>query len=223
MPETKILIVDDEKNILLTVRHALEPKGYEVASASTGEEALRLLEQQVFDLLLLDLKLPGIDGMSVLKEARERQPRVPVVIISAYGTVGNAVAAMKLGAIDFLEKPFSPEELRETVRRILARRELPEAAAAENYESCIALSKKNVSERHFDAAIAHARRAAGLDPSRPEAFNLLGAFSEVERNPLEAQKYYRAALELDPSYAPSRHNLTRLVEGKAGPVDLGRE
>jgi DNA-binding NtrC family response regulator len=221
VPETRILIVDDEKNILLTIRHALEPKGYEVASATTGEEALRLLEQQVFDLMLLDLKLPGIDGMSVLKEASERQPNVPVIIISAYGTVGNAVEAMKLGAIDFLEKPFSPEELREAVRRILSRKELPEAAAAD-YASCIALSKKCVGERRFDAAIEHARRAAGLEPSRPEAFNLLGAFSEVQRNPLEAQKYYRAALELDPSYAPSRHNLTRLVEGKTGPVDLGR-
>jgi DNA-binding NtrC family response regulator len=222
MPESKILIVDDEKNILLTVRHALESKGYDVASATTGEEALRLLEQQVFDLMLLDLKLPGIDGMHVLKEASEKQPQVPVVIISAYGTVGNAVEAMKLGAIDFLEKPFSPEELRETVRRVLARRELPEAAAAD-YESCIALAKKCVSERRFDAAIEHARRATGIDPSRPEAFNLLGVFSEVRREPLEAQKYYRTALELDPAHAPARHNLTRLVEGKQGPVDLGQE
>lgn len=222
MSEEKILVVDDEKNILLTVRHALEPRGYEVTSAATGEEALRLLEQQVFDLMLLDLKLPGVDGMSVLKEASEKQPHVPVIIISAYGTVGNAVEAMKLGAIDFLEKPFSPEELREAVRRILARRELPEATGSE-YDTCIALAKKCVSERHFDAAIEHARRAAGIDPSRPEAFNLLGAFSEVRRDPLEAQKYYRAALELDPSHAPSRRNLTRLVEGKQGPVDLGRE
>ncbi len=222
MPETKILIVDDEKNILLTVRHTLEPKGYAVASATTGEEALRRLAQQSFDLMLLDLKLPGIDGMSVLKEASEKQPQLPVVIISAYGTVENAVEAMKLGATDFLEKPFSPAELRETVRRILARRERPEAAATD-YDSSIALSKKCVGERSFDAAIEHARRATGLDPARPEAFNLLGAFSEVRRDPLEAQKYYRTALELDPAYEPSRRNLTRLVEGKPGPVDLGED
>ncbi|AMV70942.1 hypothetical protein JCM30471_27620 [Desulfuromonas carbonis] len=221
MPELKILIVDDEKNILMTVRHALEPKGYEVVAATTGEEALRQLEQQSFDLLLLDLRLPGIGGMSVLQTVSEQHPQVPVVIVSAYGTVGNAVEAMKLGAIDFLEKPFSPEELRETVRRILARRELPEAAA--DYDSCIALAKKCVSERRFDAAIEHARRAIGADPSRPEAFNLLGAFSEVQRVPLEAQKYYRAALELDPAFAPARHNLTRLVEGKPGRVELGQE
>jgi DNA-binding NtrC family response regulator len=222
MPEEKILVVDDEKNILLTVRHALEPKGYAVTAVATGEEALRLLEQQVFDLMLLDLKLPGLDGMSVLKAASEKQPQVPVVIISAYGTVENAVETMKLGAIDFLEKPFSPEELRETVRRVLARRELPEATSSE-YDSCIALSRKCVSERRFDAASEHARRATGIDPARPEAFNLLGAFSEVRRDPLEAQKYYRAALELDPSYTPSRRNLTRLVEGKPGPVVLGQE
>jgi DNA-binding NtrC family response regulator len=222
MAETKILVVDDEKNILLTVRHALEPQGFGVATAATGEEALRLLEQQDFDLMLLDLKLPGIDGMSVLRQAGEKQPDVPVVIISAYGTVGNAVEAMKLGAIDFLEKPFSPEELRETVRRILARRQLTGATAAD-YATCIALAKKCAGERHLDAAVEHARRATGIDPARPEAFNLLGAFCEVRRDSLEAQKYYRAALELDPAYAPARHNLTRLVEGKQGALDLGRE
>lgn len=222
MPENKILIIDDEKNILLTVRHALEPKGYEVAAVTTGEETLRLLEQQTFDLLLLDLKLPGIDGMSVLKEVSQKQPQIPVVIISAYGTVGNAVEAMKLGAIDFLEKPFSPEELRETVRRILARRETPEAAV-EDYDSCITLSKRCVSERHLEAAIEHARRAIGIDPSRPEAFNLLGAFSEAHRDHLKAQNYYRLALEADPSYKPSQTNLERLVHRKQGPVDLGEK
>jgi DNA-binding NtrC family response regulator len=222
MAEIKILVVDDEKNILLTVRHALEPQGYGVSTAATGEEALRLLEEQDFDLMLLDLKLPGIDGMSVLKQSSEKRPNVPVVIISAYGTVGNAVETMKLGAIDFLEKPFSPEELRETVRRILSRRDAA-GAAASDYSACIALSKQCAGERRLKAAMEHARRAIGIDPSRPEAFNLLGAYSEVRGEPLEAQKYYRTALELDPSYGPAHHNLTRLVDRKQGSLDLGRE
>ena len=222
MAESNILVVDDEKNILLTVRHALEPQGYTVVTAATGEEALRLLEQRVFDLMLLDLRLPGIDGMSVLKQVGEKQPNVPVVIISAYGTVGNAVEAMKLGAIDFLEKPFSPEELRETVRRILARRDLAGSAAAD-YTSSITRSKQCAGERHLTAASEHARRAIGIEPSRPEAFNLLGAYAEARGDSLTAQKYYRTALELDPAYAPSRHNLSRLVDRKQGQVDLGQE
>lgn len=221
MAEYKVLVVDDEKNILLTVRHALEPQGYGVSTAATGEEALRLLEEQSFDLMLLDLKLPGIDGMSVLKRCGEKQPTLPVIIISAYGTVGNAVEAMKLGAIDFLEKPFSPEELRETIRQILSRRKLAEGADSD-YLTCIALSKQCAAERRLKAAIEHARRATGIDPSRPEAFNLLGAYSEAHGDNLEAQKYYRAALELDPTFEPAQRNLARLVDHKQGSLDLGQ-
>lgn len=219
MPEEKILVVDDEKNILLTVKHALAAQGYQVQTATTGEEALRQLAGGDFDLLLLDLKLPGIGGLEVLRQAAQQRPDTRVVIISAYGTVASAVEAMKLGAVDFLEKPFTPEELRGLVEQVLARRELPETAA--DYQSCIELSKRCANERHFRAAAEHARRAAGLDPARPEAFNLLGVYAEVHGERLEAQKHYRAALELDPSFGPARHNLNRLtMEGK-GRVELG--
>jgi DNA-binding NtrC family response regulator len=219
MPEEKILVVDDEKNILLTVKHALAEQGYLVQTAATGEEALKQLAECNFDLLLLDLRLPGIDGLEVLRQAALKRPDIRVVIISAYGTVANVVEAMKLGAVDFLEKPFTPEELRSLVGQVLARRELPEKAA--NYQSCIELSKRCAGERHFRAAAEHARRAAGFDPARPEAFNLLGVYAEVRGEKLEAQKHYRAALELDPSFEPARHNLKRLtMEGK-GRVELG--
>lgn len=219
MPEEKILVVDDEKNILLTVKHALVSLGHEVKTATTGEEALKQLAERDFDLMLLDLKLPGIGGLEVLRQAAQIRPDIRVVIISAYGTVANAVEAMKLGAVDFLEKPFTPEELRGLVEQVHARKKLPETAA--DYQSCIELSKRCAGERHFRAAAEHARRAAGIDPTRPEAFNLLGVYAEVQGDRLEAQKHYRAALELDPSCQPARHNLNRLtIEGK-GHVELG--
>jgi DNA-binding response OmpR family regulator len=222
MSEEKILVIDDEKNILFTVRQALEPHGYEVTTATTGEEALRLTAEGSFDLMLLDLKLPGIDGVEVMSQLSGRARRPQVIVITAFGTVTNAVEAMKLGAMDFIEKPFSPKELREAVRRVLDR-PAPGADPGSDYSGWIALAKRCAGEGQLGNAIAHARHATGLDPARPEAFNLLGAFSEMRGKSLDAQKFYRAALELNPGYQPAQSNLNRLVMKKQGPVLLGRE
>ncbi len=102
----RILIADDEKNIRFTMTHALERSGYEIAAAVNGEGALKRLEAAEFDLLLLDLRMPGMDGMEVLREAAERYPGTRLVIVTAHGTVENAVEAVKLGAADFIQKPF---------------------------------------------------------------------------------------------------------------------
>jgi tetratricopeptide (TPR) repeat protein len=115
---------------------------------------------------------------------------------------------MKLGAVDFIPKPFSPEEVRALVSRVLNREKLDEQKVAD-YGSSIELAKKSIGNRHLNAAIEHARKAIFLDPSRPEAFNLLGALQEIQGNRIEAQKNYRAALSLDPSYAPAIKNLER--------------
>jgi Flp pilus assembly protein TadD len=129
-------------------------------------------------------------------------------MISAYGTIELAIEAIKLGAVDFIQKPFSPEEIRELVSRVIDREKLDEQKVAD-YGSSIELAKRSIGDRHFDAATEHVRRAIFLDPARPEAFNLLGALMEVRGDRVEAQKNYRAALSLDPSYAPAIKNLER--------------
>ena len=121
----RILLVDDEKNIRLTVSRALEPLGMPVETASDGEEALRKLEEEGFTLLLLDLKMPGMDGMAVLETARRRWPSLLVVILTAYGNIDIAVDAMKMGAADFIQKPFNPREIRDLTTRVLRRGHLP--------------------------------------------------------------------------------------------------
>lgn len=116
-----ILVVDDEKNIRFTISQSLESLGFPIQTAVNGEEALKKLEEAEFGLLLLDLKMPGMDGMEVLHRVRDRWPAIPVIIITAYGTIEFAVDAMKLGAVDFIQKPFSPKEIRELVLQVLQR------------------------------------------------------------------------------------------------------
>jgi len=164
-------------------------------------------------LILLDIRMPGMDGMEVLRRVREIRPDIRVIIITAYGTVESAVEAMKLGAVDFLQKPFDPEEIRELVSRVMDR-DKPDEHKLVDYTSHIELAKKCIGDRHFDAAVEHVRKAIFIDPGRPETFNLLGALMEIRGDRIEAQKNYRAALSLDPSYEPAIKNLHRSTTAK---------
>jgi len=104
-----ILVVDDEKNIRLTLSQSLESLGVEIRTAVNGEEALQKLQEEDFSLILLDLKMPGMGGMEVLRRVRERWSKARVIIITAHGTIESAVEAMKLGAADFIQKTFQPK------------------------------------------------------------------------------------------------------------------
>ncbi len=222
MPNQRILIVDDEKNIRLTMTQALQTLGYEISTAVDGQDALKKLAAQEFDLLLLDLRMPGLDGIEVLRRVVRLRPDIRVIIVSAHGTVENAVEVIKLGAVDFIQKPFSPQELRQIVTEVLDRDQL-EAAQAADYESHVALAKRCINDRHFEAAMTHARQAIGLDPARPEAFNLVGVLHEIGGNLVEAMKNYRVAVDLEPTYEPAWQNLHRPkgpLTGK-GEISLG--
>jgi DNA-binding NtrC family response regulator len=97
MDKKNILVVDDEKNIRTTLQQMLEASGYTVATAVNGEDSLSRLEETDFDMTLLDMKLPGIDGIEVIRQMRRRGIQVPVVMITAYGTIENAVEAIVVG------------------------------------------------------------------------------------------------------------------------------
>ncbi|MCS7313871.1 MAG: sigma-54 dependent transcriptional regulator [Bryobacterales bacterium] len=123
-----ILVVDDDPGFRRLLETILSAEGHQVASAATVSEAMRACGFQRFDLVLCDLRLPDGDGLQVLRRFRELSPETPFVVITAYGTVPTAVEAMKLGAVDFLEKPLrSPEELRQIVRRTLGGTPTPQA------------------------------------------------------------------------------------------------
>jgi len=115
----RILVVDDEKNITETIVKYLKLEKIEAKSCSNGLSAKRLLEEEVFDAAIFDLKMPGLTGMELLKWIQEQGPSIPVIIMSAYGEISDAVEAMKLGAKDYIVKPFDPEELLIRLKRIV--------------------------------------------------------------------------------------------------------
>jgi DNA-binding NtrC family response regulator len=129
MDAAQILIVEDRDSLRRLLVRALEEEGYRVQGARDGEDGIRRLREAVFDLVLTDLKLPKASGLEVLAASRQTRPQVPVVVLTAYGTVATAVEAMKLGAWDFLEKPVEIDDLAAMVRSALGGSE-----AAERFE-----------------------------------------------------------------------------------------
>ncbi|MBC8477955.1 response regulator [bacterium] len=117
----KILVIDDEKNIRHTLRGILEDEGYEALTAETGEEGLGLLQQDPCELVFLDVKLPGIDGLEVLKRVRQQFASTEVVMISGHGDIRTAVEAVKKGAVDFLVKTVTISRVTITARNVAGR------------------------------------------------------------------------------------------------------
>jgi len=115
----RVLVVDDEKAMLLALRGVLSREGYQVETASSGEEARRLVETGSFHVMVTDLSMRGVSGMELLEHARRVDPDLAVVMVTAHGSEKIAVQAMKLGAVDYLPKPFDNDELRVIVRRVV--------------------------------------------------------------------------------------------------------
>jgi len=133
-----ILVIDDDESIRLGCAQALTQEGYRVQPAEDGATGLRLAAEESFDLVLLDLKMPGISGIQVLEKLKEDSPDTVVVVITGYATIESAVEAMRKGAYDYLPKPFTPEMLSTTVKRAMDHRQL----AMENMCLRMALREK---------------------------------------------------------------------------------
>lgn len=116
--EKIVLIVDDEAILRESLRDYLRDT-YQVVTAETGEEALELIEKQDFDILVIDMRLPGKTGLQVLREVKESKPYVKSIVITAYPSAESAVEAMKLGATDYLIKPVAPDNLERLIRETL--------------------------------------------------------------------------------------------------------
>ncbi|UCB49375.1 MAG: response regulator [Deltaproteobacteria bacterium] len=115
----KILVVDDESIVLDSCQLVLRAEGFEVLLLPSANEALKAMEKNDFAILLVDLKMPGLDGIYLIREARKKQPKIPIIAMSGYPTTETIEEAVRTGAVTFIAKPFTPDELIEKVREIL--------------------------------------------------------------------------------------------------------
>lgn len=119
-----ILIVEDKESMLRMLEELFREEGFNVFKASDGPEALKKIRDEKIDVILTDLKLPSMDGIEILKEVKAIDPSIPVIVMTAYGSIETAVNAMKLGASDFITKPFNPDHLLMVIKRVLEGRKL---------------------------------------------------------------------------------------------------
>lgn len=122
MKPLRILVIDDEQVICDACHLVLTEEGHRVEEYTSGKAGLTAIRQGAYDVVLLDIKLPDTDGMAILKAARKEKPDLCVIVMTGYSTISNAVEAMKLGAIDYLSKPFTDEELISALKKTIEMR-----------------------------------------------------------------------------------------------------
>jgi signal transduction histidine kinase len=151
-PRRIVFVIDDDDVMLLACRRVLSREGYDVETFASGHEGLARLEQVRPQLLLVDLKMPELDGFQVIERVRQVDPDIIIAVLTGYATIGNAVEAMKAGAYDFLPKPFTPDELRLLVNRGCERWQLAAESARLRRE-------KEEAERRFITFVTHQLKA----------------------------------------------------------------
>lgn len=177
-----ILIVDDEPNVRLMYRAALAGFDYEIFEANSAESALEQFRARKYEVAILDLRMPGMDGLELLAKMHALGITTPVAFITAYGDVPNAVRAMELGAIDFLPKPPTPDQLRYVVHDILLRHSAPSnIAGLRDFDYYLRSAKRAINLRDFAAANKHLVKALDLDPRSRQAINLVGVMLEMRQ------------------------------------------
>lgn len=181
----RALVVDDTKNIRNLLTTCLELNDFEVMIASNGEDGLKLLLSETFDLVFLDIKMPEISGTKVLKLMRDASIDTPVIIMTAFATVKNAIDCTKLGAVAYLQKPFTLDK----VNSVLS--ELENIVPAKNnIDEYIKESKTLMEEKKFDEAFIYLKKVLSIDPSYDQCYFLIGKVHEAKGNFEEADKFY---------------------------------
>ncbi len=144
--KTDVLVVDDEDIVRESLRDWLSAAGYRVEVADSGEKALRIIKQNKNKIMLADLVMPGMDGIELMKKAREIVPSISTVIITAHGTIQTAITAIREGAYDYIEKPFCPEKVEHLIKNMIKHHDL--------IEENISLRQKIKDRYHFEGIIA---------------------------------------------------------------------
>ena len=157
MEKKKILVIDDEQIVLDSVRKILSGENYQVEVTLSGRQGLEWGIDKDYDIVLTDIRMPDIGGMIVLREVKRAKPSVPVVVITGYASVKSAVQAIKLGASDYIEKPFTPEELINAVNQALdsAATQAPEEQAMIHIDEIIKILERASADSEFVYNLLH--------------------------------------------------------------------
>lgn len=218
----RILIIDDEKNIRIALKQCFKGENYKVEMANDGEEAIEKLKNDRYDLILMDYQMPNKNGLEVLEDIRKNNIETRVIIMTAYGTVDIAVDSMKLGAVDFISKPFTIAKVKDVVGESI-KKDAIIIMGERDIGGSLNEARDAIRHGSLEAATQHLRDVLISDASNPATQNLLGVIEEKKNNGNLAQKYYRAALSLDATYAPADNNLRRtaMYSALSTGIDLG--
>ena len=177
MEKNKALVIDDEQVVLDSVTKILTEENYEVDVSLSGREGLNQAIQKEYDIVLTDIRMPDIGGMRVLRDIKRANPSLPVVMITGYASVRSSVQAMKLGAADYIEKPFTPDQLLKAVNSALdiAATKPPEEQALIHKEEMITILERAASDSEFIAQLLYegADALQEYDLTGPEKLALL--------------------------------------------------
>lgn len=184
----KALVVDDTKNIRTLLTTCLEINDYEVITAVNGQQALELLENQKFDLAFLDIKMPEISGTLVLKKMREMDIDIPVVIMTAFATVKNAIECTKLGAVAYLQKPFTAEKVKAVLNEVFNYDD-----TAKVLEDSLKHSRELIEKGKNAEAYDILKKDLAINPSCSEIYYLIGTVYEKRGDMEQAEKFYETA------------------------------
>ncbi len=188
----KVLIVDDTKNIRVLLTTCLELRGYEVITADNGNEALSIIKNQKnnIDLIFLDIRMPEMNGTEVLKNIRNMGMEYPVIIMTAFATVKNAIDCTKLGSVAYLQKPFSPERVNSVLDEIFNINE--ERYSIENKDEDVLVEKAKVliEKGSFIEAENSLKKALSINPYNKDIYFLIGKVNENINNKKEAERFY---------------------------------
>ncbi len=187
-----VLVVDDTKNIRTLLTTCLEVEGYAVRTACDGEQALQLIASEPFALIFLDIKLPELSGTEVLKRIRTRGIATPVIIMTAFATVKNAVDCTKLGAVAYLQKPFTADKIRHVLTELSVA-----PAPADPGAAGVEEARRLIDQGQLDLAYSQLKKALALDPEQGAVYQLIGRVHEARGNPEEARRFYKIAAEFE--------------------------
>jgi DNA-binding NtrC family response regulator len=205
--QVRILVVDDERNIRNNLGMVLEAEGYKVDTVGNGDDALRRVKEGLYDIAFVDIQMPKMGGLELLGYLRGLRPKLAVVMLTAYGTVERAVEAMKLGAVDFLEKPFDPKAVLLLCEEIIQRQKIGMSGTVDELLHLAELARER---KAYVEARAYLKTAMQRDLARPEPYYQLGELAESEGHTSHAVHYYYMALDAQSTYQPARDALKRL-------------